>query len=165
MFRAGAVGEAMKMILLGCVAAMMAFGCGDGTGDEPANHDSHANHMTQTDVDVYADSIMKMGVDGNVHVMIMSANPAPPDVGDNTWMLRIVDMDDNPIDGATVTVTPFMPAHGHGTSPADFKATFSEDGTYEAGPFKLFMPGVWETTVDVAGDAADSVMFSFDLEG
>ncbi len=139
-----------------------------GSSDEPAN--THHNHVhnnatTAGAADVYADGLMKMGHMGNFHVMLMGADPAPPDVGDNTWTLRVMDTEQNPIDGAKVTVTPYMPLHGHGTSPADYTATFGEDGTYQVGPFDLFMPGVWETTVKVEGEVKDSVMFAFELEG
>lgn len=136
------------------------------------NHDNHANHGTTGsnshtgDVDEYADGMMKHGHEGNFMVMLQTADPAPPDVGDNTWTVRVMEMDDSPVDDAKVTLTPFMPAHGHGTSPADFNGTFTEDGTYEVGPFDLFMPGVWETTVAIdSGGTTDMVTFTFELEG
>lgn len=161
----------MQRLLTAVVAFAFAIGCGGESHDhENHAHENHANHGTATnnagDVDTYSDGLMKMGAEGEVMVMLMTADPAPPDVGDNTWTLRIVDMDENPIDGATVTVTPFMHAHGHGTTPADFDAKFSQDGTYEVGPIDLFMPGVWETTITVdTGDATDEVKYTFELEG
>ena len=156
-----------KLTIIAIIA--LALGCSAGDDDANGHDHEHANHMTENnvdpEVDVYADGLMKMGHEGNFHVMLMAANPAPPDVGENTWTIRVVDTDDNPIDGAKVTVTPFMPAHGHGTSPADYTGTFTEDGTYEVGPFDLFMPGVWETTVKVEGDVEDMAKFTFMLEG
>lgn len=136
-----------------------------GSAHDAGQHgDAHA--MGDTSVDVYADGLMKVSTDGHFHVMLMNAEPAPPDVGQNTWTLRIVDMDDVAVDDATVTVSPFMPLHGHGTSPPENAATFSSDGTYEAGPFDLFMPGLWESTVTIeAGETRDSAIFSFELEG
>lgn len=157
-----------RLAAIGILALMV--GCG---GEEASNndhdheHQNHENHDANnaSDVDVYADGLMKMGHNENFHVMLMGADPAPPDVGDNVWTIRVMDTDDNPVDGAKVTVTPFMPAHGHGTSPADFTGTFTENGTYEVGPMDLFMPGKWETTVKVEGESEDMVTFTFMLEG
>lgn len=41
------------------------------------------------------------------------------------------------------------------------------DGTYIAGPFDLFMPGLWEGTVEITGSdgTEDRVVFAFDIEG
>lgn len=150
-------------------------GCGpadeenNGHTHDENGHTAHQNHGTNggdTEVDEYADGMSREGEMGHYIVELVSAEPGPPDVGDNTWELRVT-QDGNPVDDATVTVTPFMPAHGHGTSPADYQGTLSEDGTYEVGPFDLFMPGVWELTVTVTGsdDTEDMATFTFELEG
>ena len=162
----------MRYIAILAIFALV--GCSSDDGDNHNHEDEHANNhennttannSSSSGVDTYVDGLMKMGDEGNFHIMLMSATPAPPDLGENTWTFRIIDADDNPINGAKVTVEPFMPAHGHGTSPAEFTATFSEDGTYEVGPMDLFMPGVWETTVRVEGESTDATKFNFELEG
>ena len=156
----------MKRLAVICFLSF-AFGCSSSDdGQLPAdNHASNNDTHNGSDgtVDTYVDGLMKIG--DRYHVTLMSADPAPPDVGDNTWTLRITDPDGTPIESAKVTVSPFMPAHGHGTSPADHTALHSSAGEYQVGPIDLFMPGTWETTVKVEGDAEDSVVFSFELEG
>lgn len=154
----------MKMLLF--VLAIALASCGESDANHENNHGDHHNHGNDGDVDVDAYTAgMTKTSSGGLKVSL-TAEPGPPDVGDNTWTLRVVDADDAPVDGATVTLTPFMPAHGHGTNPADYSGTFTEDGTYVVGPFDLFMPGAWETTVSVdAGDGAETVKFAFALEG
>lgn len=155
-------------LLLTITTTLILTACGGEENVHP-NNPHHTNHgATNHDnsaADVYVDGLMKEGDEGHLQVMLMSANPAPPDVGDNSWTLRVVNLDGEAIDDAKVTVTPFMPAHGHGTSPADYTGTFTEDGTYEVGPFDLFMPGMWETTVKVEADLDDTATYSFILEG
>ena len=158
-------------LLLTIATTLTLIACGGEENVDPNNHhnENHENHGTtnhgNAEVDVYVDGLMKEGHEGHLQVVLMSADPAPPDVGDNSWTIRVVDLDGEPIDDAKVTVTPFMPAHGHGTSPADYTGTFTDDGTYEVGPFDLFMPGMWETTVKVEGDVDDMVTYAFMLEG
>lgn len=139
---------------------------GHATNNGTSGHQNHDTTGGDVEVDEYADGMSREGHMGNYMVELVSADPGPPDVGDNTWTVRVT-RDGTPVDDATVTVSPFMPAHGHGTSPADYEGTFTEDGTYEAGPFDLFMPGVWETTITVTGsdDTEDMVKFAFELEG
>lgn len=160
------------VFLTACLFALA--GC---SADDPSPNHDHGTHgttntatnnltnnMTAVEVDTYADGMNKTGEAGLTFTLV-SADPAPPDVGENTWTVRVTDGAGAAVDGASVTVTPFMPAHDHGTSPAEYSGAFIEDGTYVVGPFNLFMPGTWELTVAVEGDGGDEVVFAFDLEG
>ena len=80
-------------------------------------------------------------------------------------MLSVTDMGGAPLD-ATITVTPMMPDHGHGT-PVEAVVTPSADtpGEYEISPINLFMAGLWEVTLDLdLSEASDSVVFAFCVE-
>jgi hypothetical protein len=126
---------------------------GDGDGDGDGIHDT------------YEDGIAKQGE--VFEVAIMTADPSPPDRGNNTWTLQVT-RDDAPANDLSVTVTPFMPAHNHGTTPADFTAEAmpDTDGMYTVGPFDLFMPGSWSLLVTVSdGESEDEVEFFFDIVG
>jgi hypothetical protein len=100
---------------------------------------------------------------GGCYVGITTAQPAPPDVGDNVWTLAIRD-DSGPIEGLQIVVTPWMPQHGHGLTPPDYTATELGGGTYEVAPFDLIMPGLWEFTVELRGEQ-DTAKFAFCAEG
>ena len=110
---------------------------------------------------------MKITSNGLFTVSIESADPAPPDRGDNVWTLAVRDAGGEAVEGAAVVVTPYMPAHGHGTNPRTFDGQAQGQGLYEAGPFDLFMPGLWDVSIDVVDStgADDNAAFTFCLEG
>lgn len=150
----------LSMLLL----ALTPLACGE---EHDHDHD-HDMSMTGEDCEVYTANMEKMGMMGQVKVRLTTANPAPPDRGNNTWQLEILNAaDDTPITDATVVLEPAMPAHGHGTSPATFDATHSADGVYDVGPMDLFMPGRWAIDVDITlpDSTTDMAQFAFCLEG
>jgi hypothetical protein len=85
-----------------------------------------------------------------------------PAVGDHEADLTLVDGAGDPLEGAEVQVTPFMPAHGHGSNEVD--ATESKSGRYVAKALSLFMPGVWELRVHVVqGDAEGQLVATYEV--
>lgn len=156
----------MKRTTLGLVFVMA---CGDGAHDTSAHHpDDHDEGCESAeDLDTFVQGLSKTGEGGTV-VAIQAADPAPPDVGENAWTLEITGATGAPLgEGAAVVVRPFMPEHGHGSTPPEFEATRGEGPMWEVPTMDLFMPGVWEVTVAVsAGDSvSDQVVFRFCLEG
>ncbi len=64
-----------------------------------------------------------------------------------------------------VKLRPWMPDHGHGTTPAVFYGK-PDAGRYGVGPFKVHMAGFWEFELTVSlGNETDSTVFSFCVEG
>lgn len=82
-------------------------------------------------------------------------SPSQPTVGYDAAQLSITDAAGAPVAGATVTVVPFMPAHGHGGSVLPTVAE-SSPGVYVATPLDFFMSGTWQlrTRIQDAADAA-----------
>jgi hypothetical protein len=137
-----------------------------GCGDDGAQPDAGYNCELETRDDEYTAGMEKTGA-GGMTFRLVSSDPAPPSRYDNTWVIEILDDTGAPLDGATVEVTPFMPDHGHGTGIA---AVVTEDpdvdGRYLVEPVNLFMPGLWEITIEATpagGTAADrdEAVFSF----
>ena len=143
-------------------ATSLLFGC-------PPHGGPTADAGGGSGADVYSAGMEKAGELGHFSVQLVDAEPAPPDRGDNLWRLAVHDAEGALVAGADVELRPFMPQHGHGTTPLNFLATAegNGNGTYIAGPFDLFMPGLWEITVTVtASDGTeDHVVFAFDIEG
>jgi hypothetical protein len=112
--------------------------------------------------DVYAPGLTK--TDGDLAVRVVDAAPAPPAMGTNTLTLEVASAD-RPVDDAKLTVTPFMPAHGHGSG-VDPVVTSLGGGRYRVADVYFMMPGTWTLTVRVerAGAAAREVVFAFCLE-
>src|SRR5580692_11928210 len=79
-------------------------------------------------------------------------SPAQPTVGYDAAQLSIADATGAPVTGLTLTIIPWMPAHGHGAS---VEPTVSETapGIYVATPLDFFMAGNWELMTSIARSA------------
>ena len=116
--------------------------------------------------DTFTVGLKHDGASGNIEFKMMSADPAPPARGDNTWVVQLNQMASgvvgNPMDGATLTVTPFMPAHQHGTPVEVVITPAGQPGQYQLSPVNLWMPSVWETTISAtSGSTTDHAVYRF----
>lgn len=156
---------------------MAAAGCG-GASDNGDAAPPFAVCAHETRADSYSAGMLKTGKNGNLTAELLSSDPGPPIRGSNAWRLMVKDSAGNPVDGATIAVTPYMPDHSHGTSVRAVVCPGVDDacktaaplpsGTYSIAPLYLFMAGLWQTTLDIrsADDTVtDSVVFSFCVDG
>jgi len=81
--------------------------------------------------------------------------------GINEFDLIVHDIQHGDIEGATVTVTPWMPEMGHGSfSPNE--VTEKGGGLYSVSNLVMVMGGHWELRIDIKkGDMEDRVVFDF----
>jgi len=93
---------------------------------------------------------------GLLHVDVRWS-PAAPIKGDNAAQLTFSDPLGNAIDGLSVVVTPWMPAHGHGTSIQPATAP-TGPGVLVATPVYLFMSGEWQLRMAITGTVNDSAV-------
>lgn len=86
----------------------------------------------------------------DVQLALVAAEPPRPIVGNNTWSFTLK-VDEEPLEGvaSAITVTPFMPDHGHGT-PTEVVVTEIEPGVYRFAPVHTRMAGYWEIGVDIS---------------
>jgi hypothetical protein len=136
------------------------------SGGEMHGDDEPVNCATETRDDVFVVGLAKMGTGGALEFKLMSANPAPPARDDNTWQLQLSSVTGGtvgaPVPGATLTVTPFMPDHQHGSGKAVVVEPMTEAGHYNLTPINLWMPGLWETTISASSaSGSDSAVFRF----
>lgn len=68
-----------------------------------------------------------------------------------------------PVDGLTVTMTPWMPAMGHGASVSP-SVTALGQGRYVFTNVSLFMPGEWQLRTQFSGQVSDSVEPTFSVD-
>ncbi len=145
-----------------CVLVLGLAAC-SGDGDDT---DPEVDCATVKGVDTFVVGLEKPGTDGVYDFKLMSVSPAPPARGNNTWIVQVNAMNAGvvgaPIDGATIKVTPFMPAHMHGTGvPVDIMP-MTDPGQYELSPVNLWMQGVWETTIRAtSGTSTDTAVYKF----
>ncbi len=154
------------MFVRGFAAVFLLSSVASGCGDEADGGGSGGQGGGSCAGDTFSAGLEKSGKAGKLTVTLESAEPAPPEKGDNLWTIRVTDPGGAALSDATITVTPFMPEHGHGTS-VQAVATPKGDGRYELFPVNFLMPGKWEITLDVglAGGQSDSVLFTFCVEG
>lgn len=134
---------------------------GDEHGDE--HGDSHGEEVdcdAETRGDAFMVGLSKTGAE--LSATFVSAMPAPPAMGENSWVLSWTDGEGQPLDGLDISVTPWMPDHDHGTP---IEVTVTPTGTageYLVEPVDLFMAGYWDIGFEVAnGDQSDSLSFGF----
>jgi hypothetical protein len=133
----------------------VAFACGACADGEPSQVAPPPNRVPVTcDGEGVRDAAGSEGSLDHGTVTILDTVPALASAGDNRWHVRITDTTGEPVAGASVALTAFMPVHGH----ASPKVALSEDegdGSYLLAPVALSMPGVWLVDVMVESDAAD----------
>lgn len=137
---------------------------GQGTCQHDHGHDTDESGCAiETRDDDYAVGLSKAGT--FVTATFVSADPAPPALGDNTWVLSFSDSGGALLDGLDITVMPILPDHGHGTPVVAVITPTGAPGQYRVAPVNLFMVGYWEITFEITqGDVQDSVMFGFCVE-
>jgi YtkA-like len=91
-------------------------------------------------------------------------SPAAPTVGYDAAQLSITDATGAPIGGLTLTIVPWMPAHGHGASVEPAVSEISP-GRYVATPIDFFMAGSWELMTAIARSAQGDDGGSGDASG
>jgi hypothetical protein len=150
----------MRTLTLALVAVVPLAGACVTSGDGGDDASDMVNCATET-ADQFTVGLQKTGA--VLDVRLMSALPAPPARGDNEWIIHINTVAGAaPVAGATIQVTPFMPKHQHGT-PVNAKVdAMPSAGEYKLSPVNLWMPGVWETTIEMTSTSGtDSVVYRF----
>jgi YtkA-like len=146
------------------LAVSTVAGCGGGgtqQNDTPDAQSCASDSRAMT----YTVGMAQVGSGAEVTFKLMSVSPAPPMRNDNTWQVDLVDGNGDPIEGAVMTATPFMPDHGHGT-PIKAVVTEPSPGHYDIEPLNLWMPGIWQVTLDATpqGGTKDQAVFTFCIE-
>ncbi len=145
----------------------LALGCGSSS-EGPGNTTPDAGDLITCQNDpramTYASGLSVTSTSGTRKYVLLSANPAPPARGTDTWSIKITDAGGTAQPGLTVGVLPFMPDHGHGTS-VNASVTANQDGTYTVAPLYFFMPGVWRITFWIGSNQADVGEFFFCVPG
>ena len=114
--------------------------------------------------ETYTAGMKQLGMNGKLSFQLMSSDPGPPLRGTNVWELKVLDGTGAPVTGATLTVVPFMPEHGHGSSVVPTVSADSD--AYKITNLYLFMPGLWRVTITAtAGQVTDSGAFVFCVAG
>jgi hypothetical protein len=97
----------------------------------------------------YAAGMHVASAAGTFGVKLLDSVPGPPVKGNNSWTIEIDDAASGaPVDGLQVSVTPWMPDHGHGTQPVVVSAV-GGPGQYGLMPVYLYMSGFWQVQIGI----------------
>ena len=144
------------LVPLTLLLGVLALGCrtrdatpgSAGSGDGEGSGGNAGSSECSGDFDMYEAGMSRQAEPGAVTVELVEADPAPPVVrSDNTWWLKLTDSEREPLLGAKLVVTPFMPKHQHGS--AEVVVEELGDGQYKLSPIELIMPGVWEIPMSI----------------
>jgi hypothetical protein len=143
------------LALAACDGESMASDDGDEADAQPRGCASELR------ADTYALGLRKVG--GAFTVQFADALPAPPTRGDNTWTVMVMDANGAGMTDLSLAAVPFMPDHMHGTTVETVVTPGPIPGEYVLDPVNLFMPGLWEVTLEMTAQdgTEDDVVFSF----
>ncbi len=130
-------------------ALLSQMSCG---GDDEGHGDEPVDCATETRADDIVTGLEKPGTQGTITFKLMSTSPSPPKRPDNDWLMHL-EKDGAPLDSATVAVRLFMPDHGHGTGVKPAISAAGTPGDYKLDQLNLWMPGLWEVTVEATPTA------------
>ncbi len=150
------------MASLSLVGACSSSDSGEGSSGSSGSQATACEQDSRKDV--YAAGIAKQSA--ALTVKIVESTPSPPKKGTNTMMLEVADGAGKPLEGATVSVVPYMPDHAHGSAVTPV-VTPMGGGRYDVKKIYYPMPGLWKVTVTVQmpGAAPQDVAFNFCFDG
>jgi len=155
----------MRTYALGfCGFGLMLAACGSESSDgQVADAAAGGRAADATPGDRYVPGLSKRGE--ALQFSLVEALPAPPQRGQNAWRVAITDLSGAAQSGCALSVSVFMPEHGH-SSPVPPVATETEvAGEYAVTGIDLFMPRLWEVTVNATcAGGEDSAVFAFWIE-
>jgi len=96
----------------------------------------------------------------------LTIEPNPPHVGEHRVVITLDERGSEPhgsepLEGANVKLSPWMPAHGHGST--DVEAIEEAPGVYVAQDVWLNMPGIWDLRVRVEADELGELTATFEI--
>ncbi|MEO8703116.1 MAG: FixH family protein [Kofleriaceae bacterium] len=127
-------------------------------GDETPNYDEQpVNCAEVTTDDELAIGLTKQGANGLLAVKFMNAEPALPEIRiDNSWVIEL-EAGGVPVDGATMTVSPYQIIHDHPSAKTVVVEPLPESGQYQLDKVYFTMPGLWNITFDINSAAGNDV--------
>jgi hypothetical protein len=131
-----------------CVTACTLGGCSDGYSTSPG-----AIHLGDT---IVSES-------GALLITATSGSNETLQRGTNELELTVERTSDHArADGLELSMTPFMPAMGHGSATQPTVSALGE-GQYRFTSLELSMPGLWELRTTIAGPFQDSVVLRLEV--
>ena len=147
----------LLMLTLGSASAFVMTPVGAYGSDHHHKHATMRAEMKSGTVDTSTERQTK-----NFRVSYTSeAMPIPINTL-HSWRLKIATPQGKPVEGAAITLTGDMPAHGHGLPTKPEVTRKIADGVYLVEGVKFSMPGHWVIQFHIAADGKEDTA-AFDL--
>ena len=128
---------------------LLAGGCGEEPAPSPCESETRGQVLS------VGDEFEGQALDAE----ILSMQPAPPQVGLNTWS---VDLGET-AEGCTLEASPWMPDHGHGAEVGE--SIQLDDGGWVINDLRFSMGGIWEVELTLTcGEQASTVTVALCVE-
>lgn len=125
------------------------LGCASHGGDEASSHDSPDEMAGCQAADGAFVTPVRLASEGGLATLLVtSAEPERPRLGDNAWFVDLSAADGTPL-AASFTLNAWMPEHNHGSLKAALVSSV-ETGRYEIRPIHLHMPGLWQFRFEIS---------------
>ena len=152
----------MKIKFLLIILLLFVAGCSaDQDNDTATMTDSEMSDMDMNAPDGLDTATEKMSDNG---LFLVSVKPLIDPIEINTlhsWQLTLLDKNDQPVEGATITVGGGMPEHNHGFPTQPQVVMGDQAGDYVIEGVKMQMAGWWEMKLTIsAEDDSDTVTFN-----
>jgi hypothetical protein len=140
----------------------LSWGCGSSNASISADGGDGACSSTSS---FPATALATMtSADGKLDVAVHSAPYQPLIAGLQCVELVVTDPSTGAgVDGLAITMTPWMPAMGHGASVTPLLTPLGQ-GRYVFTNVSLFMPGEWQLRTQFSGEVSDSVDPTFNVD-
>lgn len=139
--------------------SLISWGCGPDTSDHAEAHSTDVALECEESSGGCFDPAWEV-IGDHVAVRLTEALPGEPERGSNAWRVKLTHVEetqaDDAIEGCSITVTPYMPEHGHGVP----LAPLVEDeggGIYHIKEINFTMPGLWEMRFEIECDSSGSI--------
>jgi hypothetical protein len=154
------MGRVLVSLAASAMLAGVVAGCGSHgqTQDSavPSDDGSFPTCAADTRAMPYQPGMHVTSAAGAFTIKLLDSSPGPPVKGTNTWNVEIDDAQSGaPLDGLAISVMPWMPDHGHGTS-AQVGVMPAGGGTYTLMPVYLYMSGFWQVKMSITETADDA---------
>jgi hypothetical protein len=158
----------MNRFNLPLVLLLLLAACGGSSSSTANNEGIDAGDVidcsTDSRVFSYKAGMSVKSANGQLSYELVQSNPGPPAKGNDVWNLMVTDTATGaPQPSLSLSVLPFMPDHGHGSS-VDAQITNGGAGNYTVTPLYFFMPGVWRITFTNNANS-DTAIFFFCVPG
>jgi hypothetical protein len=143
-FRIAAAVATLLAVLAGC------GGAADGSGGGALSFESTAMQTVRS-------------TSGALNVAVHAETGHGPARGVNAFRFVITDAGGAPVDGLLLTIIPWMPDMGHGSSVTP-TVTAQGGGAYVISEVYFAMPGRWDLISNIAGPVTDAAKPSFQIQ-